>query len=132
MFRIQNPESRIQKCPGRVGKLPTTTGLWTLNPIPFSRRSPCLRASVVNLRRCQRGMTLVEVLVAGAILVFGMVGVLAVLGAASRSHKRAIDETLATFVATSVLSEMRAKFAVGVPLKTTQQEEHPDYPGYRT
>lgn len=87
------------------------------------------------------GMTLLEVLIASAILVFGMVGILAMFNAAARTHKRAVDETTATMVGTSVMSELRGLLARGiVPTETKKAgkkgwkiddlPEHQDYPGY--
>jgi len=78
-------------------------------------------------------MTLMEVLVATAILVFGMVSVLAALQAGLRAHKRARDETNAGFVAASVMAEMRGIFAMGrVPdaILESAPWESKDFAGY--
>jgi len=64
-------------------------------------------------RRGARGMTLAEILVASGILIFGIVGVVALIGQATRSHQRAVNETVATQIATSKLNELRATFAQG-------------------
>jgi prepilin-type N-terminal cleavage/methylation domain-containing protein len=61
-----------------------------------------------------RGMTLVEVLMAMAILVTGLVAVFALLNTGFNSHKRAIQETEAAMVAASELDELRAKFSRGI------------------
>lgn len=92
-----------------------------------------LRLPLVR-RRPGRGMTLVEVLIASAILVFGMAGVLSILAAAQRTHQRARDETLATLVGTSVLAELRSEFARGrVPREIGDRsaEEWPDETRFR-
>ena len=93
-----------------------------------------------TLSRCPRGMTLLEVLIASAILVFGMVGILAMFNAAARTHSRAIRETNASMVGTSVMAELRGLFARGIVpdeikptkknWKLTDLREHQDYPGY--
>ena len=92
------------------------------------------RLLLPRARRARRGMTLIEVLIASSILVFGMVGVISIIAAGSRSHKRAVDETIATQVGASVMAELRGLFARGYqppPLPVTKAREHDDYPGYR-
>ncbi|MCY3020602.1 MAG: hypothetical protein NTW87_16410 [Planctomycetota bacterium] len=58
-------------------------------------------------------MTLVEVMMAFAILVTGLIGIFAVLNAGFRSHKRAINETEAGILAASVIAELRSEFSRG-------------------
>lgn len=93
------------------------------------------------VRTAAPGMTLLEVLIASAILVFGMVGILAMFNGAAKTHKRAIDETTASMVGTSVMSELRGLFARGIVPQETKKPtkkgwkidhlpEHRDYPGY--
>lgn len=85
-------------------------------------------------RRNARGMTLLEVLIAGGILVFGMVGVLALFNAAARTHKRAVDETHAVQLGASVMSDLRALFEKGVLPNGTPPgvpQENADFPGYK-
>lgn len=79
-------------------------------------------------------MTLVEVMMAFAILVAGLVGIFAVLHAGFRSHRRAINETEAAILASSVMSELRAEFFRGQapasdPPGTWRSSA--DYPNYR-
>lgn len=93
---------------------------------PFRRRRPGAR--------CARGMTLIEVLIASAILAFGMAGVLAALSTAFRSHKRALDETNAALVGASVMADLRGIFASGlVPYAIAENaaKPHADFPDYR-
>jgi len=88
----------------------------------------------VRARRNTRGMTLVEVMISFAILIAGLVSIFSILNAGFRSHKRAVNETEASFVAESVLAETRAQFARGeVPRPETKGVfvEHPDYPTYQ-
>ena len=84
-------------------------------------------------------MTLMEVLIATAILVFGVVAVLAVIMSAQRTHQRAIDETIAVQVAQSIMAEWREMLDKGVPNlppstdpKTPfdQLKGYVDYPDY--
>jgi len=58
-------------------------------------------------------MTLVEVMMAFAILIVGLVGIFAILNAGFRSHKRAINDTEATILASSILDELRSDFFRG-------------------
>jgi type II secretory pathway pseudopilin PulG len=88
--------------------------------------------------RAARGMTLIEVMMATGILVFGMVAILAIILTAQRSHQRAVNETNAVLVANSVLSELRAIMDKGrlpetySPDKPFEQlPQHRDYPDYR-
>jgi len=84
-------------------------------------------------------MTLLEVLIATAILVFGVVAVIGVIMSAQRTHQRAIDETVAVQVAQSILAEWRllmdkaANLPVSADPKTPFDElkRHADYPDYR-
>lgn len=79
-------------------------------------------------------MTLVEVMMAFAILVVGLVGIFAILNAGFRAHKRAIKETESSLVASSVASELRDEFSHGkVPPSDVENAWHdsPDYPRYQ-
>lgn len=93
-------------------------------------------------RTLRAGMTLMEVLIATAILVFGVVAVLAVVMSAQRTHQRAIDETIAVQVAQSIMAEWRELMDKGgdksgnLPPSTDpktpfeQLKGHVDYPDY--
>jgi type II secretory pathway pseudopilin PulG len=88
--------------------------------------------------RAARGMTLLEVMIATGILVFGMVAILAIILTAQRSHQRAVHETNAVQVANSILSELRAQMDRGQlpeaysPDRPFEQlPRHRDYPDYR-
>jgi Tfp pilus assembly protein PilV len=65
------------------------------------------------MRRPARGMTLIELMISFAILVFGLVSIFAMINAALRSHKRAMNETDAAIVAESVLADLRSSFQRG-------------------
>jgi type II secretory pathway pseudopilin PulG len=90
----------------------------------------------------RRGMTLLEVLIATAILVFGVVAVLGVIMSAQRTHQRAIDETIAVQVAQSLIAEWRSLMDKGggpdggLPASTDPKtpfenlKGHQDYPDY--
>jgi type II secretory pathway pseudopilin PulG len=87
------------------------------------------------------GMTLLEVLIATAILVFGVVAVLGVVMSAQSTHQRAIDETVAVQVAQSILAEWRMQMDRGLDLPVSMEDpkkmdfddmmRHADYPDYR-
>jgi Tfp pilus assembly protein PilV len=105
-----------------------------LGPVP-SRSAPPPSG---GRPRGGRGMTLVEVMMATAVLVFGMVAILAIILTAQRAHQRAVNETNAVLVANSVLSEWRASMDRGNPPTPTppnstyaQLPIHKDYPDYR-
>ena len=102
--------------------------------VPIRNPQSAIRNRRFRGSRGNSGMTLIEVLIASAILVFGMVGILALFNAAARTHKRAVDETTATQVAMSVMSELRGDFAHSrVPPSTDKSvpAESNDYPGYK-
>ena len=85
-------------------------------------------------RRGPRGMTLVEVMMAFAILITGLVGIFAILHAGLRSHKRAVNETEASILAASLMSELRADFsrARRPPSDSaTTWHQSADYPEYK-
>ena len=92
---------------------------WSLQTLRMPRRATA------------RGMTLVEVLMAGAILAFGMVGILALLGTAHRSHRQAIHETTSVQLAQSVFAEYRAAFSRGVVPPSEAKKTGEDYPDYK-
>lgn len=78
--------------------------------------------------RC--GFTLVEILIAVAIFSLGMMGILAVFGAATESHRRAVDGAEAAMIASSVASEARARFRGAgslVPVIDAKVEGKPRY-----
>ncbi len=85
------------------------------------------------MRVSKRGMTLIEVLISFAILLAGMMGILAVMTTGLRAHRRAVNETVATQVVASVLAETRATFSHGEKLSTDSPKafnpssEFPDY-----
>jgi len=58
----------------------------------------------------QSGFTLIEILIAIAILVVGMTGVVAVFGVAVDAQKNALEDSAVAFLAESVLSEITADF----------------------
>jgi len=79
-------------------------------------------------------MTLVEVMMAFAVLVVGLVGIFAILNAGFRAHNRATKETESTLVAASVASELRAEFSRGkVPPSDVAGAWHDsaEYPRYQ-
>jgi type II secretory pathway pseudopilin PulG len=87
----------------------------------------------VPRHRSQRGMTLIEIMVAFGILVVGLVSIFAMLNAAMRSHKRAMNETEAAIVAESVLADLRSEFQRGRIVRSDGKglfDISPDFPDY--
>src|SRR5260221_10658538 len=80
-----------------------------------------------------RGMTLIELLIAFAILMSGLVCIFALLLAGTSSHRRAMKETEATMIASSIMADLRADLARGaVPSGDgTTFEEVKDHEGYK-
>jgi Tfp pilus assembly protein PilV len=74
--------------------------------------------------------TLVEVLIAIAILVTGMTGILAVFAAAARSQVRATHSVEATAIATSIIAEARARYAQSVSLPNAKGVQFSGKPRY--
>jgi type II secretory pathway pseudopilin PulG len=64
-------------------------------------------------RRRARGMTLIELMMAFAILLTGLTVIFALILAGTRSHRRAIKETEAALCGASVLADLRAQLARG-------------------
>jgi len=83
-------------------------------------------------RRRARGMTLVELLIAFGILMTGLVCIFAMILAGTSSHRRAIKETEATMVASSVIADMRGDLAKGLIPQSDGSTyiDVPDKPGY--
>ncbi|MBI3828543.1 MAG: hypothetical protein HY291_03450 [Planctomycetes bacterium] len=81
-----------------------------------------------------RGMTLMEVLIATGILVFGLVSVMAALQTGLRTHARALHENNAALVGASVMAELRSIFARGTQphgISELTPQESADFPGYK-
>jgi Tfp pilus assembly protein PilV len=77
-------------------------------------------------------MTLVELLIAFAILITGMVCIFAMILAGTSSHRRAVKETEATMIASSAMAELRADLAKGI-IPSSDGETYndlPESPGY--
>jgi type II secretory pathway pseudopilin PulG len=81
------------------------------------------------MRVAARGMTLVEVMMAGGILLFGMAGIMSMFVTAVRFHKEAVDEDAAAETAALLFNTLRANFAAG-KVETNYQGVSPNYPDY--
>jgi hypothetical protein len=78
-------------------------------------------------------MTLIEILAASAILVFGIIAILSLLSAGTGLHRRAVDETVAVQIGESVLANFRMLMEYGQEPRVAKQDtprRHPDYFGY--
>lgn len=95
----------------------------------------------------RRGFTLIEVLVALAIMAVGTTAAIGLFTAATAMHKRALDQTTAALIADSALSDVRAAVRLQFdprPLPTARaatadvpavyyykrDAAHPDFPSY--
>ena len=63
--------------------------------------------------RARRAFTLIEVLIAFAILAIGMVGVMAAFASAIDLHKRGVDQTSAAMLADTILETKQAQALEG-------------------
>jgi prepilin-type N-terminal cleavage/methylation domain-containing protein len=59
--------------------------------------------------RARRAFTLIEILIALAIMVIGVVGVMALFASAIDLHKRGVDQTTAAMIASSALEVMQTR-----------------------
>jgi prepilin-type N-terminal cleavage/methylation domain-containing protein len=89
------------------------------------------RAVGARARTAACGFSLLEVLIAIGILSLAVGGVLAVFAAAVRSHSRAVHSTEAAMIASSVVSEARARFKPDVTLPPVKDAHFPGKPRYR-
>jgi len=62
----------------------------------------------------RRGFTLVEILVALAVLALGATSVFALIATAGATHRLAVSQSVAAFIADSVFSEVRERLDVTV------------------
>ena len=87
---------------------------------------------IVPRATARRGMTLIEVMLAFAILTVGLVSIFAIINSGMKSHQRAIQETQATMALSSILADMRAEFAHGKqPYNRPEFVPCDDYPNFR-
>jgi prepilin-type N-terminal cleavage/methylation domain-containing protein len=75
--------------------------------------------------------TLVEVLVATAVLAIGLLGALTAFSMASRVSGIATNDTIVTLLAHEKLAEIQLLGPDGVPSGPQTGDFGPDYPGYR-
>lgn len=91
------------------------------------------RAAPRRLRK-EDGFTIIEVLIALGILVVGMLGIIALLAVATRSHTRAKHAVNATMIATSEIADARHKLsnsrAALSSAATAKFQKHKLYPRY--
>ena len=78
-------------------------------------------------------MTLIELLIAFAILMGGLVCIFALLLSGLASHRRAIKESEATQIAASELADLRGEFARGKVPRGDGEKFHDldDHPGFQ-
>jgi prepilin-type N-terminal cleavage/methylation domain-containing protein len=68
-------------------------------------------------RRRQRGLSLLEVLIAMAILSLCATSLIALLASGSAAHKRAVDRTHAALVAEELFAEVQWRYRIGAGAK---------------
>jgi len=73
-------------------------------------------------KRKQRGFSLIEILIATAIMVVGLLGVLALLRAGIHSTKEAIEDSNAAIIAESAISSLQASLQQLPPTQGSQLE----------
>lgn len=78
----------------------------------------------------ERGFSLLEILMALAVLAIGMVGVFALFGIATTNHRRATDQVGVGVVAQRALAEAQTRFAAG-DTSSAKGLGFPEYPGFR-
>jgi Tfp pilus assembly protein PilV len=78
------------------------------------------------------GLTLLEIIVALAIMIIGIASVFALFAAATAIHKRAVDQTNAAIIAQKVLSELDRRLTTGVDVTELQKTGAalPEFPNY--
>ncbi|HYF51124.1 MAG TPA: hypothetical protein VEJ63_17045 [Planctomycetota bacterium] len=80
-------------------------------------------------------MTLIEVMLAIAILITGLIAIFALLNSGLQSHRRAINETEASMIASSAIAEIRSELMHGGLLPRSDPKKTfnpcPDFPDYQ-
>ena len=78
------------------------------------------------------GLTLLEIMVALAIMIIGIASVFALFAAATALHKRAVDQTNAALIAQKILSELDCRLTAGADIKELQKTgvALPEFPNY--
>jgi type II secretory pathway pseudopilin PulG len=69
----------------------------------------CRRRRAVGREASNRAFTLIEILIALAIMIIGFVGIMAVFASAIDLHKQGVDQTSAAMIASSALEVMQAR-----------------------
>jgi len=82
------------------------------------------------MKRTQ-GFTLIEILVALAILAFGMTAVLSLFIAGVRTYKRAMDQSTAAMLAESVLADLEEDLKGDFVPDPVFAQTRPHFPGYK-
>jgi len=80
--------------------------------------------------RPQHGFTLVEVLVAAAVVAIGLLGVLTAFSMATRVTAASENDTVLTFLAHQKLAEIQVIGRDRLPVGTSQGDFAPDFPEY--
>jgi len=80
-------------------------------------------------------MTLIEVMLAIAILITGLIAIFALLNSGIQSHRRAINETEASIVASSAIAEIRSELMRGKSIPRSDAKRTfnpaPAFPDYQ-
>jgi prepilin-type N-terminal cleavage/methylation domain-containing protein len=93
----------------------------------------------MNRIRRQSGFTLMEILLAIGILAVGITSVLFLFTMGARSHRRAVDRTRSALLAETVINQLRADFAEGLPdyyvedegdIQAIHTASHADFPEF--
>ncbi len=102
-------------------------------------------AQIFAPRKSARGFTLVEVLIALAIMAVGITAAIGLFTAATAMHKRALDQTTAALLADAAIAEARGAMTLGFDARALEAVRpptdppvlyfrkgaaNPSYPGY--
>ncbi len=75
------------------------------------------------------GFSLVEILMALAVLAIGLAGIFSLFGIATTTHRRATDQSTVGLIAQRARAEVQARFTAGQAGAVTAQT-FPEFPGY--
>lgn len=80
--------------------------------------------------RRPHGFSLIEILIALAILAVGLVSVFALFGAATMTHHRGVDHTTVGLLALSALAEAKEALSGDSPPADVEGQKLPGFPDY--
>ncbi len=91
-----------------------------------ARSGWAIRNPQFAVRNSQDGFTLIEILIALMVLAVGLVGVFALFGLATATHRRGVDAQTVADLATTVFAEIEREFAREEP-QDFSNRKHPQF-----